>query len=103
MRISDWSSDVCSSDLQVFFAAPLRRQFGHAGLDHRAQLEDMGEIGFRQAGVHAARRDDADIGRARLGGDEGTGALELGSGSGRARVCRYGEIQVVAEYLKQKL
>src|SRR3546814_5155424 len=28
MRISDWSSDVCSSDLQQFHAAGLRRRDG---------------------------------------------------------------------------
>src|SRR3546814_8846414 len=30
MRISDWSSDVCSSDLAVIFAGVLLLQFGHA-------------------------------------------------------------------------
>src|SRR3546814_17411827 len=30
MRISDWNSDVCSSDLTETFAAPRRQLAGHA-------------------------------------------------------------------------
>src|SRR3546814_11621538 len=47
MRISDWSSDVCSSDLHGVLAAHL-----------------VGESGHREAVLHAA--DDVEVGQARL-------------------------------------
>src|SRR3546814_4024018 len=43
MRISDWSSDVCSSDLQavVHFALPFALQ---QGLDGRAPFDEFGPV-----------------------------------------------------------
>src|SRR3546814_12459880 len=93
MRISDWSSDVCSSDLFVAgkldearqrgrqhqtladqFAAPLRLQ-----VEHKAE-----------ALVRHERKGMRRIDR------------QIGSASRRARVCQYVSIPVVALSLKQK-
>src|SRR3546814_14565912 len=55
MRISDWSSDVCSSDLQ-----PVAGEYriGHA----RGVREQRGEGGVEMPGVEARRIDRPDIG-----------------------------------------
>src|SRR3546814_14947938 len=50
MRISDWSSDVCSSDLRVL-----------EGVDALRLLDDIGQrvLGDSRAAVLQQRRDDA--------------------------------------------
>src|SRR3546814_11830797 len=53
MRISDWSSDVCSSDLFQFVAEFRRRQefgvgLGNRDADHAMLVENLGQ---RQPGV----------------------------------------------------
>src|SRR3546814_9877967 len=79
MRISDWSSDVCSSDLELAFALAVvilfhheaRRQLGDVGTDdalERARAQDN-VAGGLVADVHAGQQ----IGVAALegvGGDE---------------------------------
>src|SRR3546814_12578958 len=45
MRISDWSSDVCSSDLMA----------GHAQVQGLDALQDLEGIGRRQAGTEIAQ------------------------------------------------
>src|SRR3546814_15473842 len=110
MRISDWSSDVCSSDLLLRDAGELLALDaldlggGKGGvLDHiREQIERRRQI--------RARRVDADIGAIRiragrnvgtepplrfgeLAGTQGLGALvhhpQIGRASCRASVCPY--------------
>src|SRR3546814_11257447 len=68
MRISDWSSDVCSSDL----------------IDRQSDRRAGGRSNTRQA---AARRARIDVGRGRLdGGRRGAAvAVRAASGSGGAR------------------
>src|SRR3546814_2391483 len=64
MRISDWSSDVCSSDLQPFFrrlGLALRLQFG-LGSEHRMLDAELAEVGAD----HVHHRRDRD----RAEGDE---------------------------------
>src|SRR3546814_7477377 len=51
MRISDWSSDVCSSDLQ-------QRAGGGPALQKLRQLDRLGEFGERGAPALFARFDD---------------------------------------------
>src|SRR3546814_19779685 len=109
MRISDWSSDVCSSDL---VAAPARdddrRGIGAGTIAQRDREmrrvgEDDGRLGHR-----LARRSAQNLVRAlalrllEFGGAVGLAHLEIGRASCRERVCQYGEISVVAVYLKQK-
>src|SRR3546814_19634191 len=73
MRISDWSSDVCSSDLE-----------GRA---------DGGAVHFRQAF-------DAHAQHLGLGGGVLDAAIEIGRASCRERVCQYVSISVVAVSLQ---
>src|SRR3546814_19060293 len=51
MRISDWSSDVCSSDLQLLHGDATRGQRLRIGHDlprsfHAAQGGDFGDVGY---------------------------------------------------------
>src|SRR3546814_5362436 len=66
MRISDWSSDVCSSDLMVSAAEQHAQQVRESvsGLHEQAQEEILG---LRSAAEHVAdrmRREASEIGRA---------------------------------------
>src|SRR3546814_1004854 len=99
MRISDWSSDVCSSDLQN--AAELERIAGRPvqlGGSADAVRTDVARataggrialraiIARRQRIVEVARR----AGGARAAADRAeAAALEIGRASGRERVCQY--------------
>src|SRR3546814_14720486 len=102
MRISDWSSDVCSSDLR----------------QHRCVAADGDGFVTGRSGIHAdgqalvagGRRVVAQRGAARAAGDveeaegaaalalggvlvaqrTGTGADQIGRPSWRERVCQYG-------------
>src|SRR3546814_13852841 len=100
MRISDWSSDVCSSDLgdaaavdrDMAMADELAR--GEHGGDHLHAIDHGVEPALQQAdqvlrGIAAAT--------VRLG----IGA-EIGRASGRGRVGKYGEITVGRVYLTKK-
>src|SRR3546814_13683139 len=96
MRISDWSSDVCSSDLAVMrrladlIAAPPKGRLSprgrlHLGLAER--LKDRGEdAGAAEAGLH-------DLGFRPVVVDESVGqrhrAEQIGRASCRERVCQY--------------
>src|SRR3546814_5109783 len=37
MRISDWSSDVCSSDLEIFGVIPVRKRHSSSNEHHRGE------------------------------------------------------------------
>src|SRR3546814_19248055 len=94
MRISDWSSDVCSSDL----ALP------HHGCDHgHAQRQArLGRAGDR---LRLAALFRFHAGKSAGGVDEGDhrqAELEIGRASCRERVCQYVKISVVAVSLKKK-
>src|SRR3546814_15372189 len=86
MRISDWSSDVCSSDL-----LPEDAPVGTPFADYSGAGDPVIDISItpnRQdcMGVRGIARDLAEIGRA----------------SCRERVCQYVSISVVAVSLKKK-
>src|SRR3546814_12830772 len=108
MRISDWSSDVCSSDLRRL-TAPHRDQ---QVVENRHALEELRRlIGARDAGarhpmgapagqvalaeVHAARirsvEASNEIERSGLSRTVRTDAAgdQIGRASGRERVCQY--------------
>src|SRR3546814_20908888 len=52
MRISDWSSDVCSSDLKGF--ARIGREFEGVGTQVACQMQSLDEIRHAQTQIHAA-------------------------------------------------
>src|SRR3546814_14277585 len=98
MRISDWSSDVCSSDLQVVLVGaepvedvdPVRRR-------DLKPSDDVGERAVEARSVreivviavaHALAQESFDLAAVE--------AVEIGRASGRARVCKYVEISVFA-------
>src|SRR3546814_8911976 len=72
MRISDWSSDVCSSDLPVATHATLRRQ--------RVQITS-GFACCTQCGIQVARVRCDEVGIHH--------AMQIGRASCRERVCQY--------------
>src|SRR3546814_19307346 len=103
MRISDWSSDVCSSDL-VARGAVAARQFGGDVVPRQATLgkqdgeveDEVGGLAGQRGIVLGERRDDgldrflAELLRdlaAALGGEARD--IEIGRASCRERVCQY--------------
>src|SRR3546814_19514601 len=100
MRISDWSSDVCSSDLSQAEIAAFRA------------LDILG-LTKADTGAQRARFMVDRIGgfRARLagGGDQvgkqglcfGSALAEIGRASGRESVCQYVSLSVGAGHLKK--
>src|SRR3546814_11398519 len=103
MRISDWSSDVCSSDL-----APVLRRLALAMIDHRharpaPAAERGGGPGVQSVPAALVAEAQAEVGvlarlqivRRILGHErhraaEGIGAIEqIGRASCRERVCQY--------------
>src|SRR3546814_19365084 len=90
MRISDWSSDVCSSDL------PCAERKGSASRHRkrRACRNDQRAIAWKTC----AAPDD----RAVVDAGEGILRVEIGRASCRERVCPYGSISVVAGSSKKK-
>src|SRR3546814_16012934 len=91
MRISDWSSDVCSSDLGLLRSVASRCEtpFGAANRGG-ASKAGHGVPGFRA--VPAQNR-----------AGERNGGAQIGRAWCRERVCQYGNISVVAGSLKKKL
>src|SRR3546814_2157267 len=77
MRISDWSSDVCSSDLQVGIAAgvdPRERLQVHGDVEGQAveaaaaahadaQRGDLGAVDVDARGAFAARSEERRVGK----------------------------------------
>src|SRR3546814_11975342 len=94
MRISDWSSDVCSSDLQP--AQPANAaDFRDDRLAILDRVADEGKSMDRDAAAFQRfDRQQAVVDRAEAG--------EIGRASCRERVCQYVEIAVVAVSLKKK-
>src|SRR3546814_18405258 len=107
MRISDWSSDVCSSDLVEPGNAEALQE-GVGGGIGAGKGGGVGECrGTRLGGAADLHRDDRLAQRAHLGGQglerpQGIEALAIGRASCRARVCLYGLISVVPGFLKKK-
>src|SRR3546814_9826813 len=82
MRISDWSSDVCSSDLDEVVGGEHRKQ-DERRQDAEGDPEDGGEA---DAHEHAGRVDHVPFGVAPQ--DEGEEQAEIGRATCRERVCQ---------------
>src|SRR3546814_19777926 len=94
MRISDWSSDVCSSDL--IDRAMLRGKLRHHGENSGADARQFGgcvDAVFPMNGPNKARCSSLRAQRSNP---------EIGRASCRERVCKYVSISVVAVSLKKK-
>src|SRR3546814_13704168 len=93
MRSSDWSSDVCSSDLQQVALNALARDVGAAALGARGDLVDLVQED------DAVLLDSGDRGADyRLLVEQLVALLgdQIGRASCRERVCQYVSISVVA-------
>src|SRR3546814_11241229 len=106
MRISDWSSDVCSSDLVSKYAdhLPLYRQaqiYARQGvsLDRSTLADWVGRAAFLLRPVHARLLETLKA-SGKLFADETP--PRFGRASGRERVCQFVSIPVVPVSLKQK-
>src|SRR3546814_12308059 len=84
MRISDWSSDVCSSDLNGTY------------IDEIGTKEGWPEEYLRK------NRETTDAQRAAFRRAVELGVNKIGSASCRERVCQYVSISVVAVSLQKK-
>src|SRR3546814_16221116 len=102
MRISDWSSDVCSSDLLGLDDADIGFLYGTAFAVFYAlfgvPLGRLAEVVDDH--LRPAPRPFERIGAAEPAA--GAGPDEIGRASCRERVCQYGEISVVAGPLEKK-
>src|SRR3546814_17048100 len=103
MRISDWSSDVCSSDLLGFSADAERDEAGRLEADDDALvcllLEQ--EVAPSVASQEECRR-YYDANQKRFRTHELFEASQIGRAWCRARVCQFVKITVVAVSLKKK-
>src|SRR3546814_18409063 len=98
MRISDWSSDVCSSDLGASryldaFLEMLLAERGAAANTVLAYARDLADCAAVVAGRGGRRSDDPDTALAEA---------ERGRASGRDNVCQEVEITVVRVSLTTK-
>src|SRR3546814_14832250 len=94
MRISDWSSDVCSSDLRVCQRGVERRDRGHLAAAFGAASVARGEAGVDLDDQRAARR----CGIERPDGHAARKAAEhaqIGRGYCRERGCQPVSVSVV--------
>src|SRR3546814_11764824 len=102
MRISDWSSDVCSSDLLILPLAAREaalQRLTSAARSVKAFVQCSIGGGWREVGMSSkfkALRHEAGV--PALLAD----ARQIGRASGRARVCPDGSIPVVAGSIKKK-
>src|SRR3546814_19439628 len=99
MRISDWSSDVCSSDLEELVGAQVERLDVDDALDLGAVLdrgEDAGVVGFGRALAHEETlgldaeddRDDAEERADEAGADRVERSEERSVGKEGVSTCR---------------
>src|SRR3546814_12320230 len=87
MRISDWSSDVCSSDLLAVLGDVQRRRL------RGVELAGAEQVGLEEFLQHQVAPGPRALSRA---------ARELGRASCRERVCQYVSLSVVAVSLQNK-
>src|SRR3546814_19131228 len=111
MRISDWSSDVCSSDLRrngVGKSTLLRLLTGELSPASGSIAVDGSIAMLRQTVQVAAHENIADLFDARAGlamlrkAEAGEAILEIGKASCRERVWQYVEYAVVPVHIKKK-
>src|SRR3546814_13580367 len=110
MRISDWSSDVCSSDLLIELEAQLHEKgvtlsttpaardwLARNGFDPLMGARPMARL--LQDKIKRPLADELLFGKLVNGGRVGVDAVELGRAECWERVCRYVLISVAGVYL----
>src|SRR3546814_14249267 len=116
MRISDWSSDVCSSDLRMRRPMLMIDLLRHtSGLTYGLQRQTAIDARYRDLGLEELQQkrgsDEFIAALAALPREFSSGVrwnysvstdVEVGRGSGRERECKYVEIAVGGVTLKQK-
>src|SRR3546814_15050579 len=111
MRISDWSSDVCSSDLEglahLFYVRKSRAYLVSCKLLivtglKIVQIVRHGRTEATTAEPASHQPDPRADGRFLVAAGARHLQDEIGSGSSRERVCMDGEISVAAVYVKKK-
>src|SRR3546814_2280395 len=87
MRISDWSSDVCSSDLGLSELDLLMRALleGKIEMDAECDGNDKDEVGEDECECEVEIEGEKDA----EGDDEVESEVEIGRASCRERVCQY--------------
>src|SRR3546814_13690250 len=100
MRISDWSSDVCSSDLADPPGHVLRNIGGVPGEGIGAVGDDAAVRQVRKADAERHRRPTVDRGEQHQCDTPGD-QQQIGRASCRERVCKYVYISVVAVALNK--
>src|SRR3546814_16640445 len=96
MRISDWSSDVCSSDLGLVERAAMATLVGGAersGEQHTERAREHRRLVRQHVAEQIVGDDHVELLRR---------ADEIGRASCRERGCQYGSILVVCVSLKKK-
>src|SRR3546814_3507980 len=86
LRISDWSSDVCSSDLFRLYPA---RTAGRGGRHRCVELPDPDRPVESRTGAGCRQCDDLQTQRSHLAERAETGGDQIGRASCRERVCQY--------------
>src|SRR3546814_11638564 len=104
MRISDWSSDVCSSDLDQAIAGLLHDTIEDCGAEHETMIRV--QFGDAVANIVKDCTDGTAEGKACHTDPEARRRdwieRKIGRASCRERVCQYVKISVVAVSLKTK-
>src|SRR3546814_13381388 len=108
MRISDWSSDVCSSDLQAGLGLPGIQDAEFSGTEQQQVVAAVTvEVGDMCRLIREAADFDFPPGTIDIiflpQNAELFDPLEIGRASSRARVCQYVYISVGAVYLQTKI
>src|SRR3546814_14721972 len=98
MRISDWSSDVCSSDLQCAFTkwVPTPEEFFRS-IDYAVGVAPLSDTTFNRSKSDIKFLELAALGIPTIASDvapyrsirHGETGLQIGSASCRDRVCQY--------------
>src|SRR3546814_12332393 len=101
MRISDWSSDVCSSDLDVAQQPARQHPASERAVARLAQQRIVERLGFMPVRRCPVVPVGMDLGEYRLQAHRAA-RVKIGRASCRERVCQYVSISVVAASLYQK-
>src|SRR3546814_19915734 len=103
MRISDWSSDVCSSDLAVDLdRIELVEPLALEQRQRRNVVEGIAEIGEQELPPVVLRQRGEAFGEQPVALAIDRGQVEIGRATGRERVCQEVYISVVGVHIKKK-